>query len=440
MYQFRIAYIEAFGPSDTETVEDLMDYSPWIEFQPRSAPQSLTWTAGRPDGAWPVARTIDNVEESLAVWTARPIATQRVLSAAFETARLWAMGHRRDMRVVVQVRNPDQNPNYYEAQLFDGAVEPDGSNKRLNVRWTREPFWRGQETVLQIRTWSTEAWGTEATIYNSDDSQVGHNNMIFVEAPAGNVPALTRIRITNTYSEQRLREVRIGWYDRQINLQLEGEESDKSKTITPSEDHSNLAYATAASFGWDVPYSSARDFVGPFRALANGNLRGDRWRMKLGYELTPLQTGRWITGANGWTDLGLFMLPPGGYTHPERYDFYVWLESEDGDDGQLDFVHFSPAEQQRRLRFRAYNAVQGACIDDDGIRYETVYDFGDSRLPILNTWGERIQLRPTVLLPRNSAGQMLTFALASDSGAAEALRTAQIQVLAAPRWDIIPEA
>lgn len=441
MYKFRVARIEAQGPGTTETVEDLSDTSPWIEFQPRAAPQNLTWTQGRPEGAWPVARAVDNVQESLTVWTSRPVTMQRLLNRAFETARLWAIGYRQDMRVVIQIQNPDRNAAYYEAQLFDGSAEPDGANKRLRVQWTREPYWRGDEGALEVRTWSTEAWGDTATIYNCDDGRPGYNNFVFVEAPAGNVPALTRLRISNNYEvSDRLSEVRIGWYDRQINLVLEGEDSELSATVDNDTDYSNVARAQADQFRWSVPYSSVRDFVGPFRVLANGRLTGDRWRLSLGYELTKFQKGRWITGSSGWTDLGLFMLPPGGYVTPNRYTFKAWLESEDGGDGQLDFVHFAPAGQQRRLKFKGYNALPGTCIDDDGIRYETAYEFDGDRLPILDGWGERIQLWPEALLPRNSDGQMLTFNLSSGLGAAEAVRTAQIQVFAAPRWDVLPES
>lgn len=440
MYEFRIARIEAAGASDEETISDLMVDCPWIEFQPRAAPQSLTWTAGQPDGGWPVSRQIDNVEETLTLWTSRPMHVQKVLTGAFETARLWAMSFRRDMRVVAQIRNPDRNPHYYEAQIYDGSIEPDGASKRLIARWTREPFWRGEETTLQVRTWSTEAWGDAATIYNSDDSQPGHNNFVFLQPPAGNVPALTRIRISNNYASGRLAEVRIGWYDRQINLSLEGEDSELSPDITPDADYSNQAYGTDNRFRWTLDYSSARDFVGPFRVLVNGRLSGDRWRAKLGYELTALQTGRWITGANGWTDLGLFMMPPGGYTHPERYAIRIWLESEDDSDGVVDFVHFAPAQQFRRLKFKAYNSIPGTCIDDDGIRRETAYQLESARLPMIDGWGERIQVYPADLLPRATPGQMLTFNLTADLGAAEALRTAQIEVLAAPRWDVLPEA
>jgi hypothetical protein len=439
MYEFRIARIEALGSGDVTTVEDLTEVSPWFEFQPVAAPARLTWTQGAPDGAWPVQREVENVEESLMVWTERPTAALRILTGALETATQWGVGFRRDMRLVAQIRRACQNPHYYEAQLYGGTAVPDGTARRLRVTWTREPYWRGPETLVPVRSAFSGAYGDYVTIYNHDDAEPGHNNWMFVQPPEGNVPALTRIRINNSYpGTSRLNQVRIGWYDRPINLVLEGEDA-AGVTIWPQSGLSNDARGVAQTFEWTVPFDSVRDFVGPFRALANGSLSGQRWRLAVGYELTRLQYTRWIAGANGWTDLGLVMLPPGGYVHPLRYPFKVWLDGEDSSTS-LDFLHFAPMQQYRRLQFKAYNAVYGSCIEDDDIRGETVYDFGGQRLPMLNTWGERIRLWPQRLLPATSAGQMLTFNLNSENNVATPLRTAQVQIFAAARWNGLPEA
>lgn len=436
MYELRLAQVEAFGSGNLTTVAEIA--ASWVDFAPQAAPTTVTTTQGASEGDLPIAVEVRNVEETATLWYARPTAGLRQFNAALETARRWALSGRRDMRMVLQVRNPDQNTHWYEATLYGGVAQPSGNKRNLTVQWTREPYWRGPEALLQLRTFFDEAWGDFATIHNCDDNRPGYNNFVLVEAPVGNVPALTRIRISNNYPTGRLAEVRMGWYDRPINLVLEGEQSETLITQRYGAQYSNTYQAQASAFRWQVNYASNRDFVGPFRVLANGELRGDRWRVAVGYELTQMQRGRWVEGMNGWTDLGMVVLPPGGYTHPLRYPFKVWLESEDKMAAWLDFVHFIPMEQYRRLRFRGYNALPGTCIEDDGIREELVYDFNAERLPILDGYGERIQLLPAEMLPA-SRQQIITFGMESDGGRAEPERTAQVQILAVPRWNVIPD-
>ena len=437
MYELRLVRVEAYGSGDIETVAEVA--AEWVDFTPQGAPVNVTYTQGRGAGALPIAADVGNVEETATLWYPRPLDGLRQFNAALETARRWALSGRRDMRMVLQVRNAGQNAHWYEATLYGGVAQPNGSARNAAVRWVREPYWRGEEGLLQVRTWFDEAWTDYATIYNCDDDRAGYNNFVLVESPVGNVPALTRIRISNTYATNRLAQVRMGWYDRPINLVLEAEDSELGVTTHYGTAYSNLYRAQGSAFRWQVDFASHRDYVGPFRVLANGWLRGDRWRVAVGYELTPQQTGRWITGVNGWTDLGMIVLPPGGYTHPLRYPFKVWLQSEDSTSAWLDFVHFIPMEQYRRLQFRAYNALPGTCIEDDGIRGELVYDVSGERMPMLDGYGEQIQLYPEALLP-SSGQQMITFGLEADTGAAAAERTAQVQITAVPRWNVIPDA
>jgi hypothetical protein len=437
MYELRLAQVEAYGSSDVTTVAEVT--ANWVEFAPQAAPVRVTTTRGAGEGALPIAAEVDNVDETATLWYARPMDGLRQFNAALETARRWALSGRRDMRMVLQMRNQDRNAHWYEATLYGGTAQPNGNARTATVQWTREPYWRGPEGLLQVRTFFDEAWGDFATIYNCDDGRPGYNNFVLVEAPVGNVPALTRIRISNNYATGRLAEVRMGWYDRPINLVLEAESSEIGVTLQYGTQFSNTYQAEGSTFRWEVEYASNRDFVGPFRVLANGQIAGDRWRVAVGYELTRMQIGRWAEGVNGWTDLGMVVLPPGGYTHPLRYPFKVWVESEDGSNGWLDFVHFIPMEQYRRLRFQGYNALPGTCIEDDGIRDELVYDYDSQRLPILDGYGGRIQLLPEAMLP-SSKQQIITFGLESDTGVAEAERTAQVQILAVPRWNVLPDA
>lgn len=277
-------------------------------------------------------------------------------------------------------------------------------------------------------------------ITNCDDDRYGNDNFVIVDAPGGDVPTPARIKIRNTYATNpatRLKEVRIGWYDRPHYLTLEGEASESSiVTIDSDAKYSGLARATAQNYQWTLAQSNIVDFVGLFRVLANGDLSGGTWSLSTGYELTRLQTAKAVAGQSGWTDLGLISLPPGGYVHPFRYPVRIWMDGSAS--GHLDYLMFMPIQQWRHVRFdRGYNCAVGACIVDDGIRDELIYDFNGKALPILAGWGDPIELWPAGTLPGNQQ-QMLVFAMTNDFDRAEPLRTADVQVTVRPRYNVVP--
>jgi hypothetical protein len=171
-----------------------------------------------------------------------------------------------------------------------------------------------------------------------------------------------------------------------------------------------------------------------FRVLANGTLVGD-WQCRLGYEITPLQRGATITGGAGWTDMGVFSLPPGGYVWPTRYPVTVQLLGDVA--STLDFLLFMPLQQYREWRYIAYNAGEGDCTEDNAILDELVFIWDGLKMPVVNGYGDRIRLHPAGMLPGDKR-QMLTFALASTTGTAPASKTAVVQVRVAERWGIVP--
>jgi hypothetical protein len=346
------------------------------------------------------------------------------------------------MRTVIQVRDDDRHEagEWYEADLYGGKIDFDSSSgKTLEVTIQRAPYWHGEETVCQVANTST-GWSFANTcdIYNHDDDEEGHNNWVLVDAPEGDVPTPAMIVVRNTYSEGRLGKVALGWSDRPAILTLEGEEADSAHVVSGTE-YSNNAYGRSNRFHWDVAHTSLVDFVGMYRALAFGELSGT-WELSVGYEVSRMQTLESVDGQHGWTDLGAVMLPPGGYTHPTRYDMSVWLEGSAN--RNLDFLMFVPMQQYRILEFQGYNALPGTCIEDNGIRDELVYRYGDERMPIVNGWGRRIHLWPDDMLPQALPGptppneQMLVLAL--YGGGAEALRTARLHIRARPRYAMIP--
>lgn len=440
MLEIHFARIEA-APSggDDVTIVPLLPPMRVLEYMPVSAPINVVNTPGRRVGSRPVASTVSNVTEPITMRVFGSAAdAQRTLNQAFALALEWSKQFRRDMRFVVRIRDPQRHQEWFEAELFGGRAELENVNGRvLRVRWEREPYWNGVEQILKLTNTVTQ--GYTLGIYNHDDDHFGHDNFVIVDAPAGDVPTPARIRIRNTYTTNpatRLKELRIGWYDRPHYLTLEAENSDEgSPTIDSGVNFSNQARATAQNYRWTLAQSNIVDYVGLFRVLANGDLSGATWQLSAGYELTKMQSSKPVIGRSGWTDLGLISLPPGGYVHPFRYPVRCWLTGTAI--GHLDYLMFMPIQQWRHLKFRGYNCVPGACIVDDGIRDELIYDFEGQSLPVIDGWGDPIELWPAAMLP-GTQQQMLVFAMVNDFDGAEPMRSADVQVTVRPRYNVLP--
>ena len=436
MLEIHFARIEASpGGGDDYSLIPITPTYRIIDYRPSPAPVTATNTPGRRVGSRPIASTVGNVTENLTLRIRNDVSVaQHVLNRAFQLALEWSKQFRRDMRFVARIRDPQRHTEWFEAELFGGRAELDSQNGRLlKVTWEREPYWSGAEQILQLR--NTVASGYTLGIYNHDDYRYGHDDFVIVDAPDGDVPTPARIRIRNTYATNRLSQVKIGWYDRPHYLTLEGENSEMPVEVENDVNFSNTARGFAAQFQWTLNQTSIVDYVGMFRVLANGSLADSTWQISAGYELTALQTGKASAGTNGWTDLGLISLPPGGYVHPFRYPVRIWLTGSE--EKRLDYVRFVPIDQYRRLKFIGYNCVPGACIVDDGIRDELVYDFNGQSLPVLDGWGDPIEIWPNALLP-GTQQQILVFALEDEFGSAHPMRTADIQVTVRPRWNVVP--
>jgi len=410
-----------------------------LEYVPSPAPVNVTSTPGRRVGSRPVDSAIGNVTESLTVRVIGSVPdAQRTLNQAFAMALEWSKQFRRDMRFVVRIRDPQRHQDWFEAELFGGRADMQGGSGRvLRLTWERDPYWSGAEQILNLL--NTVSSGYTLGVTNCDDDRYGHDNFVILDAPPGDVPTPARIRIRNTYASNvptRLADVRIGWYDRPHYLALEGENSETTTTLESDDKYSNQARATAQNYMWTLPQSTIVDYVGLFRVLANGDLRGGTWTIGAGYELTRWQTAKAVAGQSGWTDLGLISLPPGGYVHPFRYPVRIWLDGSAS--GQLDYLMFMPIQQFRRVQFeRGYNCVVGACIVDDGIRGELIYDFNGQALPIMTGRGDQIEVWPASILP-GTQQQILVFAMADEFSGAAPLRTADIQVTVRPRYNVLP--
>ncbi len=447
-WEFQIARIEYTLTGETITAIDIGETV--FDFFPASPPLNIIRTAGPVEGSVPVVHEAQNVTETARIRlpSASWASAFRALETALQRALQWAEEERRDVRTVLRFRDTNRHANYYEAPLYDGRIELE-RGPLARITWERGPYWMGPVERLALTNDRSDAMGiTEdyAAITNCDDANPDHSNWVAVTPPAGDVPTPARIRIQNDYDvQERLREVRIGWYDRKQNLILEGEDSETDVTIVPDTAASQQVYAVGDAFTWEIPQSIYRDFVGPFRVLANGDLPADStWRISAGYEMTRLQYGTRVAvngAGTGWTDLGWLSMPPGGYLSPTRAPLTIWLDGSE--EAKLDFVQLLPARQHRRMAFQhGYNCVHGACIVDDGIDDAVYYDFDGTKYPLIDAWGDPLLIWPSGMLPYSAPAsahdQVLVFAMENDGGRAEPLRTALVEIHVRPRYRTLP--
>lgn len=448
--ELQLARHEFSASGSTVTATPITPTTRVLRYEPLDASPFIDYTPGPVEGMWPVRHTYANVTEELEIAAPGCAPTAlRAFRGFFERALWWNEQFRQDMQTVIRVRDSERHAvnEFFEARLVGGRVEFSNSGGRvLKLLIERFPFWEAAWDNLEVTNNAKEAAGITADyapITNADDSDPAHCNWIAVTPPAGDVPAPLRIRIRNSYdSPARLGTVRMGWYDRKQSLVLEAENSEDAPTIDPQETRSNYAWASAQRFKWTLPQQVYFDYAGPFRVLANGNLSGSTWQVAAGYELTKMQYGTRaaVAGQNGWTDLGLLTLPPGGYRTPTRYPLRLWLTGSA--EAWLDFVVLLPAWQYRRLTWpQGYHCQYEACMVDDP-EEGPYYDFNGQKLPIVTGYGAPIQAWPEGMMPFQTGAtyhnQVLIFALESASGGADALRSAEIEIFARARYGVLP--
>lgn len=452
MLELEIVRREFTTAGETITAVPITPDARVVEYLPADPPCAVDYTPGMVPGAIPVRHAAGNVTETLrlAVPGCGPSAL-RAFVAELERALLWNEQGREDMRTVLRVRDPARHAEevWYESRLVGGRVELESSAGHvLKLAVERFPYWDGPWERVNVTNHATvdagygdeEGWCDFALVRNADDAMPARDNWLALQPIAGDVPTPVRLRVQNDYNSGRLKTVRIGWYDRQQALTLEGENGAPAGIVSGTQ-YSNDAAARATAFRWVLPQQIYYDYAGPFRVLANGYLNGGTWRVATGYELTRMQYGTRaaVAGANGWTDLGQLNLPPGGYRTPTRYPLTLWLDGST--DGLLDYLVLLPLYQYRRLEFSAYNCVYQACLVDDP-EEGAYYEFNGQKLPLINAWGDPIQIWPEGLLPFRTPPsrhqQMLALALTSDSGEAAADRSARVEVFARPRYRVLP--
>ena len=443
-YQLQIGRREWTASGETLTITAVAPNGVLYDYFPSSPIVDVVNTAGETVGSWPVSHRVRNATETLKINFATDgvDAAIRTLNESFAVARLWAESARRDLEMVLRFRDSARHgaEEWYEARLFGGSLKLERGHD-LTVTWERAPYWEGAEEIVQVQTRSMVAMDDYAQIVNCEDSNPANSNVLRLDTPDGDVPTPIRVRINNDYaSDRRLASVRMHWFSEIVSPTLEPGNCSPLPDFSPSDDASDGSYGVGTSFAWEVQHSLTRNYTGWFRLLVNGSLFGD-WTARMGYVMPRSGDQQsTVTGSHGWTDFGLFYLPPRGYTSPVRYPFNVWLSGDTS--SRVDFVLLLPVMDQtaqwRNLTFDGFNAIEGTCIEDDMRRMDepAIYEISGQKWPIVNAVGGPIEIWPAGL--PGSGNQCLVFALENDEGGAEALRTAQVQVYAHPRYSNLP--
>jgi len=402
------------------------------EYLPASPPLDVVWSPGARVGASPVQHGVQNVVEQVRIIAnSSPFTLLGNLKRVLRRAQFWAEKNLHDRRVMVRIRDTSRSTTWYEARLWGGSVRLE-RGPYLTLQLVRQPYWDGPEALVQVRV-EGGSWANSATVMDRDDAT--GKNRIEVNDVAGDVPSPARIIVEDDYATRppppyNLGELRIGWDLAQYTVNIEGENSLLMPAVTSSTAYSANAYGTDFEFMWAV----AVQYIGPYKLLAKGNLSGQSWTATMLYD-NALYSGEMVSGANGWTDLGVFMLPPGGQLHPQRKMFYIKLVGTGN--GDLDYLMLMPVSQFRKLNFVTVGDAAAISVQDDGWWGEAAVITTAGRSPEIQAYGRPISLWPAALLP-DGKHQMLVFTQEGKNGAVASNRTARVSVYARPRYEVLP--
>lgn len=360
-----------------------------------------------------------------------PTATIQAVQAAF--AQAWLRKKKRiGDRVFLQLT--PQGGSLQRTEITPGSLVKHNENV-LGYEWiasavtgfltiTRRPWWERARVELQLDNGSAGGPATGGvTVYNHDDSGVGHDNWVAIAAAqvTGAIPAPVELQITNTHNvSPRTYNLHIAHnvLSDPANLThiLEAENASTitSGVTTPVATSSNGNYvATTVGSGAESRYFQWTLSTALLNACAGNRFRvlarfagtaptGLKARLKVLFELTTLWEGpQFLLNAGSGEflqDLGVVRLPPAlvgtGNVYPLYLDLYY--EKAGGGTVNLDFLALLPLDGYRKLEPLGYGLGYNARIVDDMIE-SYVYTDGwatSGKTPHYVGFGDPILLWP----------------------------------------------
>jgi hypothetical protein len=424
---------------------------------------SYSIRAYAPRAADPAESTVTETIEILARGNAyNNLTNLRTLNALLYQAE--QAQKNRDLARVYLTIKAGSSETTYRSEIVRARGEW-GEDTLSLVRWTkgaqwaalfieRRNWWEGPEAQIPLTNGSSTGNTGGITVYNHDDAGTGHDNFVSIAAAAvtGDLPAPTRLEMTNTYNAaSRTYDLWIG-HGYQIdtatfNHILEAEDGGAGDVNNAGASGgkylavtlSNTLETTIRSWtitGAQLNAAKGRFFKAIARFADSTGLASVRYRLKVVWNVSTLwESAQAYPDTNRAIiirDLTTFRLPP-------------WLEglgSQDSVDlvltGQvvtapvtinLDFLQLTPVDGWRYIIPKGYGAPYNTRIVDDGIDGRIYVDdgAGASKAGIFIGYGSPIMLQPNKL-------QRLYFLQHSSSiDTAQIDRTLSIKLFYRPR-------
>ena len=292
---------------------------------------------------------------------------------------------------------PDGDATTWRSELLDARIEYQDdtlsawgqSKSPASLSIERVPYWEGALTQLPLTNANGTSNTSGLTVWNHDDSGVGHDNYVQIAAAdvAGTIPAPVMVELTNsTGSAQTYDAIYMATnaFCDPANLthSLEAESivvSTYYDSIGSNADSSNGQYVVKSITGtyrqfFDLSAALMADTLGHdfhllarFRNAGTMYVRPSVWDASGAVQLRAGDEVEFTGSTNQLVDLGVIPLPPGGYgTAYGAQRLSLYYRPTGTISVQLDSFLLFPAVAFRRLT-PIGSIANGAKITDDPI-------------------------------------------------------------------------
>ena len=323
---------------------------------------------------------------------------------------------------------PDGDATTWRSELLDARIEYQDdtltawgqAKSPASLSIEREPFWEGALTQLPLTNANGTSNTSGLTVWNHDDSGVGHDNYVQIAAAdvAGTIPAPVKIELTNatgsTQAYDTIWAATNAFCDPANFVHvLEAESAvvtGSYDSIGSNADSSGGQYVVKAvnlanTQFFDLSAALLAKTQGhDFHLLARYRNYGDMYVRPNLYDATGayiLRTGdeREIkaVSTNAIVDLGVIPLPPGGYsTTPAAHRLCLKYRTTGAVSVQLDCFMLFPAVAFRRLSIVG-SVANGAKITDDPIEDRAYVTASGVDTPAVVRRSSPVQVWPNTL-------------------------------------------
>lgn len=299
---------------------------------------------------------------------------------------------------------------------------------KITLAWTRRNWWEANsESSLPLTNGNGSDATTGIVVFNCNDatgsSPNKNNNYVEIKAAdaGGDLPAATRLEITNLSASYNISAVWIGqnWTDPTNAVEVYEAENATGETGSSNAGSSGGKYVTKSLssgsettlFTWPITSAAMSAARGQWvHALIRFSQTGwepyTLFRLKVLLGLTTLWQSNQVQPSSEYSraiwDLFQFRLPPAlaGLGSLDALDMVLTGQQSSGSAQNIyfDFLALTPADNWRYLDYIGYGVPQNSRIVDDGINGYLYSDDGtDQRIPIYVGYGNPVMIMPNKL-------------------------------------------